>query len=222
MKKDTPLDDNVISDQYRLGAYFYDLIVCVFQFFVGGAGRWRKSLVHLAAPHPGERILELCCGTASVSLRIVGMTKESMWASDLSSSQIRVAKLKAGLFRRSLLLTVQDASSTDYADAYFDKIIISGALHEIRKPRRLAIYREVRRILKDSGAFFVSEPDLSDHWWGRGAFETMFGTWNREHETAYELIGDGITDEISGLGFKESERATSNFGFFTSRKFVVR
>jgi ubiquinone/menaquinone biosynthesis C-methylase UbiE len=214
-------EDNVVAHHYRIGAYFYDLIVWCLQLFIGGASKWRSSFVEFAAPQPGEKIAELCCGTGSVSLRISRIIKGKVWASDLSYDQIRVATFKCKVFGGNVEFSVQDASNTPYPASFFDKVVISGALHEIRKERRLAIYGEVRRLLRNDGAFYVTEPDSPGQGWGQACFEFMFGKWNREHETVYELINNGLENELSKIGFRVENSCTSNFGVFKSRKFVL-
>ena len=185
---------------------------------VGGASRWRRTFIKLIDPSPSDKVLELCCGTGSVSLRIAKDIKVKSWACDLSPDQIRVARLKARVLRRDVEFSVQDASSTTYQSSYFDKVVISGALHEIRKERRVAIYSEVKRLLKSGGDFCVSEPDLPERGWNREAFEFMFGEWNPEHNTTYELINDGLENELFDAGFQHDKCLTSNFGVFKSRR----
>ena len=83
----------------------------------------------------------------------------------------------------------------------------------------MAIYHEIRRLLKDNGTFIVSEPDLPEKGWGRESFEFIFGKWNREHKTVYELINDGLENELADVGFLHEKYSTSNFGIFKSLKF---
>lgn len=214
-------EDNVISGHYKIGAYFYDAIVFFFQLFVGGANRWRKSVVALVNPLPNDKILELCCGTGAVSLRIAKLMHDKVYASDLSPDQIKVAKWKARILKRKIDFSVQDASNTSYPSSFFNKVIISGALHEIKKERRLIIYHEIKRLLKNNGTFIASEPDLPEKGWGRESFEFMFGKWNQEHETVYELVNNGLEDEVSDVGFIHEKSCTSNFGIFKSRAFKL-
>ena len=219
---DRAKQDNVIADQYRIGSYFYDVIVHFFQLWIGGASKWRRSFVQLVCPHDGERIVELCGGTGSVSLKISKAVTGTMWASDLSSGQIRVAALTSRLLRRNIELSVQDASRTTYPSAFFDKVVISRALDEIERERRLAIYREVRRILDADGSFYVTEPDLPESGWGEACFEFMSGPWNREHATAYELIRGGLRRELERAGFHLERSMTSNFGLFRHGQYSLR
>jgi ubiquinone/menaquinone biosynthesis C-methylase UbiE len=106
-------NDNVISHQYNIGAYFYDLIVLFLQVFIGGASTWRRSFIRLIQPRHNEKIAEFCCGTGAIALRIAKRTKGTIWASDLSPDQIRVAVLKSRFFRRTVSFSVQDASTTN-------------------------------------------------------------------------------------------------------------
>ncbi len=214
--------DNVIAENYRLGAYLYDVLVFLLQLLIGGVWRWRASFVRLIDPRPGERIAELCCGTASVALRLARRVRGCVWASDLSPEQIRVARLKAQLLRRNVELSVKDASATGYPSASFDKVVISGALHEISPERREAIYAEVRRVTKPSGSFYVSEPDRPRSGWGRACFDGAFGPWNAEHSTAVQLIEGGLEQELKRAGLRVVRHASSNFGFFHHREATHR
>ena len=220
-KNNLAKEDNVISGHYKIGAYFYDAIVFFFQLFVGGASKWRKSVIALVNPLPNNKILELCCGTGAVSVKMAKILKSKVYASDLSPDQIKVAKWKAKVLKRNIDFSIQDASHTSYPSSFFDKVIISGALHEIKKDRRLAIYHEIKRLLKDNGTFITSEPDLPEKGWGRYSFEFMFGKWNREHETVYELINDGLDKELEDVGFLHKKSCTSNFGIFKTRAFQL-
>ena len=92
-------------------------------------------------------------------------------------------------------------------------------MHEIKKERRLAIYREIKRLLKINGKFIASEPDLPEKGWGRDCFEFMFGKWNHEHKTVYELANNGLEIELADVGFLHEKSCTSNFGIFKSRVF---
>ncbi len=215
-------EDNVVSNKYGFGAYLYDPVLHLALLFVGGAPEWRSTFVNLINPAPGEKIVELCCGTGSVSLNISKMTGEKVRASDMAPDQIRVADLKSKLFRADIEFSVREASDTSYPGAFFDAVVISGALHEIKKERRLAIYSEIRRLLKADGRFCTSEPVLPEKGWGRFCFELFFGEWNPEHETAYELTGNGLEHELSEAGFAPEESRVSNHGMFKSTRFSKR
>lgn len=217
----TAKEDNVISSNYKMGAYFYDAIVFLLQLFVGGVNKWRNSVVALADPLADEKILELCCGTGSISIKIKKHINCKVYASDLSPDQIKIARRKAKKLKQTIEFSVQDASNTSYPSSFFDKVIISGALHEIKKERRLAIYKEIQRLLKNKGSFIASEPDRPEKGWGLECFEFIFGKWNPEHETVYELSHNGLESELADLGFLHEKSCTSNYGIFKSRAFKI-
>lgn len=212
-------EDNVVSNKYGFGAYLYDPVLHFALLFVGGAPEWRNSFVNLINPAPGEKIVELCCGTGAVSLKISKMTGQKVRASDMAPDQIRVAVLKSKLLGANVEFSVREASDTSYPDAFFDAVAISGALHEIKKERRLAIYSEVRRLLKSDGRFCTSEPVLPEKGWGRFCFELFFGEWNPEHDMAYELARNGLEHELSEAEFNPEESVASNHGMFKSTRF---
>ena len=211
--------DNVVSNKYGFGAYLYDPVLHFFLLFVGGAPEWRSSFIKLINPLPGEKIAELCCGTGAVSLKISKLIDGRVWACDMAPDQIRVAAFKSKLLGADVEFSVQEASGTSYPTAFFDRVIISGALHEIKRGRRIAIYDEARRLLKTDGLFCVSEPVLPEKGWGRFCFKVFFGRWNPEHDTACELTGNGLENELYEAGFQKNKSRESNFRMFRSSVF---
>ncbi len=148
--------DNILATQYKWFAYVYDPIVWFLELFTGGERNWRRKFCRFIDPKPGENIAEFCCGTGAVTLWLAKYTDVNrIVACDLSTHQIRVAKFKARILRKQIEYSLQDASSTSYASSHFDKVVISGALHEIKKSRRLAIYNEVYRILRSGGLLYL-------------------------------------------------------------------
>ena len=166
-------------------------------------------------PKPGEDIAELCCGTGAITLRLAErLDGPGIVACDLSPDQIRVARFKARLRGKAIDFSVQDASRTPFPASHFDKVATSAALHEIERPRREAIYEEVKRILKPGGSFFVTEPDLPAGGWGRIWFRIVFGPWNPERRIVRELIDGGLESELGDAGFRIEERSHASFGVF--------
>lgn len=107
------------------------------------------------ALQPGERVLELGCGTGALAQRLaaaVGTTGHVL-ASDVAAGMVEVA-------RRSLAhapqLEVQqlDASSTGLPDASFDAVVFVMGLMFLEQPA--AAVAEIRRVLRPGGRAVVA------------------------------------------------------------------
>jgi trans-aconitate methyltransferase len=111
---------------------------------------WRQaaSLVELLAPMPGERILDLGCGTGHLTAELV---RRGATVIGIDHSLDMVAQARANYPS----LTFQQADARDFAfDAPFDAVFSNAALHWVPEAER--VIASVRRALKP-GSRFVAE-----------------------------------------------------------------
>ena len=106
------------------------------------------DLVELLAPRPGERVLDLGCGTGDLTQQLAerGATVVGL---DASSEMVREAQRKHGANSR-LDLRVGDGQELAL-DAEFDAVFSNAALHWM--PRADDVARGVARALKPGGRF---------------------------------------------------------------------
>jgi ubiquinone/menaquinone biosynthesis C-methylase UbiE len=103
---------------------YYNLMVAYCFLPFGGEKKARSGLIDEVTFQPGERILDMCCGTgnatfitaekAPADVRITGI--------DLSAGQIRVATRRNRFANADFI--VADATSIDFPDCAFDKVFI--------------------------------------------------------------------------------------------------
>lgn len=108
---------------------------------------WRHgaALIELLAPQPGERILDLGCGTGHLTARIAAAGATAV---GLDASAEMLAKARAAY--PQLELVHGDACSFVFAEP-FDAVFSNATLHWIKKPE--AVLRCVRDALKPGGRF---------------------------------------------------------------------
>ncbi|HEY8505171.1 MAG TPA: methyltransferase domain-containing protein [Gemmataceae bacterium] len=110
--------------------------------FVWGHG---ASLVELLAPRPGERVLDLGCGTGHLTARIAEAGCEVV---GLDHSPEMLARARAAY----PALEFVPGDARDFAfDRPFDAVFSNAVLHWVREPERVA--RRVRDALKPGGRF---------------------------------------------------------------------
>lgn len=119
---------------------------------------WRRALVRRLALRPGERVLDLCTGTADVLRAVLrSAPRTSGVGIDLSTEMLvrGAAKLRrAGLAARAALLG-GDAESLSFADGFFDAACVAFG---IRNVERLEVaLGEVHRVLRPGGRFLILE-----------------------------------------------------------------
>ena len=101
------------------------------------------GLVHLLAPQPGERILDLGCGDGVLTVSLVAAGCDVV-AVDSSAAQVAAARA------RGLDARVANAEMLEFT-AEFDAVFSNAALHWMRNPN--AVLTSVHNALKPGGRF---------------------------------------------------------------------
>ena len=128
----------------------------------GGLHRlWKKFAIEIAAPRPGERVLDVAGGTADLSsafARRVGAfdkTGGQVWLTDINNAMLGVGRDR--LLDEGVLAPVAqcDAEKLPFPDNHFDIVTVAFGLRNMtHKDRALA---EMRRVLRPGGRLLVLE-----------------------------------------------------------------
>ena len=112
---------------------------------------WASILVEAARVAPGQRVLDVGCGTGIVARVAADRLKGSgsVTGVDLNSSMINVARR----LRPEIDWREGDAASLPFADGAFDVVVSQAALMFF--PDRVAALREMRRVLRSGGLIAV-------------------------------------------------------------------
>jgi SAM-dependent methyltransferase len=111
------------------------------------------DLVGRLAPQPGERWLDLACGTGAVSMR-AARAGADVTGLDLSEVMVETARRRAEDEGLSISYTAGDCESLPFADADFDAV--SSSVGAIFAPDHEAVARELARVVKPGGRLGLS------------------------------------------------------------------
>lgn len=138
-----------------LGGAVYDLLARLTGY---GPGYYRRAALALPVA-PGMRVLDLGCGTASLSLalaarmegrgRIVGL--------DLAARQLAHARTKVAAAPVPIALQRGSIRALPFDDASFDGICVSQVLHALPADLLDAGLAEAARVLRPGGFFGLTE-----------------------------------------------------------------
>jgi len=119
----------------------------------------RDELEFLASlvPLEGARVLELGCGKAEFSRRLVQRAGVAE-VTALEVDEIQHAKNLAGPQVERLAFGYGPAEDIPAADASFDGVVMMKSLHHVPVESLDQALREVRRVLKPGGWAYISEP----------------------------------------------------------------
>jgi SAM-dependent methyltransferase len=116
----------------------------------------KRQLVTLAAIAPGHRVLDLGCGTATLTLLIKAMHPDAeVVGLDPDVKALRRARDKAAAAGVTIAFDEGVATALPYGDASLDRVLSAFVFHHLSTEQKRGTMREVRRVLKPGGTFGV-------------------------------------------------------------------
>jgi ubiquinone/menaquinone biosynthesis C-methylase UbiE len=139
-----------------------------------GVRQVHRRLLDQAGIRPGQRGLEIGCGTGNLLLTAKRTQPAAIVVGvDPDLSALARAHRKARRRRLAVQLDRGYADELPYADDGVDVVLSSFMLHHVPTDRREAAMREVRRVLRPGGALHVVDIDgaaaPADGWLARRA-----------------------------------------------------
>jgi ubiquinone/menaquinone biosynthesis C-methylase UbiE len=117
-----------------------------------GAERARARLLAVAALQPGQRVLDLGCGTGALSLAIAQRHPGvALVALDPDAKALARARAKAE--RQGLAIDWREGfgDAIPAPDASFDRVLSSLVIHHLTRDEKRATFADVRRVLAPGG-----------------------------------------------------------------------
>jgi ubiquinone/menaquinone biosynthesis C-methylase UbiE len=154
-----------VSEQHGLlirGARRYDLKLWLRSR--GRIGSFRTEVLDLAGVEPGDRVLDIGCGTGGLALAAKRRVGESgvTHGIDPSEEMIAAARAKARRARLDVRFDVGVAQELPLTDASVDRVVSTLMLHHLSHDALMGTLREVQRVLVPEGRFLGVDIDLSD------------------------------------------------------------
>lgn len=178
---------------------FYDLVAKLL-----GADRARQTLFDLAPLRPGDRVLDLGCGTGTFATmlkqRYPGVVVTGLDPDPKALARARHKAEQAGV---SVRFDQGFADSLEYPAASFDVVFSSFMFHHLEGSNREKTLGEVRRVLKPGASFYLLDFEVSP---------SAHGLFNLFHSG--ERLRDNTESRILNL--------MGDAGFSDRKKMAVR
>jgi ubiquinone/menaquinone biosynthesis C-methylase UbiE len=175
--------------------WLYDGITKLTAISVGGEARLRRLALQNLDLQPHTQVLDLCCGNGPVTQVLV---QQSQHVTGLDASPRAIAQAQANIPQATFVKGFAEAMP--FADASFDVVHTSMALHEMEPDQRDQILQEVYRVLKPGGIFTLIDfhsPTNPIFWPGLAMFLWLFET-----HTAWELVRSGLETALVQAGLQ--------------------
>ena len=142
-------------------ARFYDVVTNL--LLLGHEPALRAMTLDLAGVQPGERVLEVGCGTGSLALAAARRATASgtVCGIDPDPTMIGIARKKAAKARLDVAFEVGLIEKLPYGAAEFDVVLSSLMLHHLPADLQTLGLAEVRRVLKPEGRFLAVDFETS-------------------------------------------------------------
>jgi len=181
---------------FHLFTPFYDLIVKL----TGREGTVKRALIQQADLQSGQKVLDLACGTGTLAVMVKQFEPAlNLTGVDADPRMLKKARRKAASAGVSIAFDQALSFSLPYADAGFDQILSTMFFHHLTWDEKVRSVREVYRVLKPGGQFYVADWGAPDSPLMRLLFLTVqvldsFAT-TRDH------IAGRLPELFSGQGF---------------------
>lgn len=126
---------------------------------LGVNGRNSRMVVEMAKIKPGDKVLDVGCGTGSLTLTAGNCAGVSGSACgiDASPEMIDVARKKTNRSGCKTFFEVGLIEKIAYADATFDVVISRLVIHHLPDDLKRRGFTEIYRVLKPGGHFFLAD-----------------------------------------------------------------
>jgi ubiquinone/menaquinone biosynthesis C-methylase UbiE len=130
-------------------------------------GRFKELLVEQAAPAPGQRFLDLGCGTGTLAIQVKQrVPRAEVVGLDADPEMLGRAKEKAERAGVELTLTEGFSNELPFEDASFDRVLSTLFFHHLDPEPKRQTAREIARVLRKGGELHVAD-------WGRPSDPVM-------------------------------------------------
>jgi demethylmenaquinone methyltransferase/2-methoxy-6-polyprenyl-1,4-benzoquinol methylase len=128
----------------------YDEVAAAFSFLQDG--RWRKAMVAAVEARPGERVLDVACGTGLVGAALVERWGCEVVGLDQSAAMLARARKRVAADPRlagRVGLVEGEAEALPFADREFDHLTFTYLMRYVEDPGETL--RELARVVKPGG-----------------------------------------------------------------------
>jgi ubiquinone/menaquinone biosynthesis C-methylase UbiE len=136
-------------------ARLYDAFVGVYT--LGREKRLRNQTLDAAGLASGERVLDVCCGTGTLTLAALARVGANGSVDGVDASPEMIARATRKAADSNVRFQIAPAQSLPFPEASFDVVLCSLGFHHLPEEARDAALEEMRRVLVPGGRVLLVE-----------------------------------------------------------------
>ena len=178
-----------------------------------GEFAFKRQLVRQAGIEKGNRVLDLGCGTATLTLLIKKTHPEAeVVGLDGDLKVLEIAKAKAVKTGLKIALERGMAFELPYPDRSFDRVLSSLVFHHLTRDNKVRTLKEVFRVLKPGGELHVADWGKPQNTLMRVAFllVQMLDGFN----TTADSVNGLLPELFSQAGFEDTQQTDRHITLF--------
>ncbi len=170
---------------------------------LAGLGGMHTEMIRLAALAPGQRVLDVGCGTGNLLLAL-GRSRSDVELTGLDPDARALALAARKARRKGVAVAWQRgfAQELPHPDGSIDRVFSSLMLHHLDAAAKDALLAEVRRVLRPDGLLVLADVDGHHAVHGHGLFRRRMATSPLVRDNA------GVVERIAAAGFTVEPRVT--------------
>ena len=184
-------------------ARLYDAFVGVYT--LGREKRLRNRTLDAAGLASGERVLDVCCGTGTLTLAARARVGANGSVDGVDASPEMIARATKKAADSDVRFQIAQAQSLPFPDGSFDVVLCSLGFHHLPEAARDAALEEMRRVLAPGGRVLLVEFTRS-----RGVWALNPLTW--VHLARMASMLDEARVGLARAGFDEATTGALGFG----------
>jgi ubiquinone/menaquinone biosynthesis C-methylase UbiE len=175
---------------------------------------FKRHLIEQARIERGHRVLDLGCGTATLTLLIkMAHPEAEVVGLDGDPKVLKIARAKAATAGLDITLNHGMAFELPYPDCSFDRVLSSLLFHHLTRENKTCTLREIFRVLRSGGELHVADWGKAQNGFMRLAFllvQILDG-----FKTTADNVNGLLPELFANAGFtgvQESARYRTVFG----------
>jgi ubiquinone/menaquinone biosynthesis C-methylase UbiE len=174
---------------------------------------FKQSLVEQARIKANDRILDLACGTGTLTILIkISVPRAEITGMDGDPKILKLAREKARAGNFEIHFDEGVSFDLPYPDESFDCVVSSLFFHHLTRENKLKTLREVLRILKQSGEFHVADFGLPKNFLMK--FPSYFIKLLDSYETTADNFNGLLPELVADAGFVQIQETNYYNTFF--------